>query len=634
MRYVTKIFCSAALACTAVLCSDAALAQTEAPSELTLTYPNGGEQLTAGGSAVITWAGVAPEQDVRLDYSADAGRTWKTITPKAKGLRYEWKNIPPAAAGTTTLVRVSKGTFADDYDPENPAPSIVWQKIIGGSKGEYSGKIIQDDDGSLVITGHSYSKDGDMKHNDGNFLVPHVIKLNSQGKILWSKAVKISGSADGVGNVSILQDREGKYVVAGQGREFGNEPRSGFVVSALNKQTGEAEWSKTFVDSGTLNLMASLFTLRDGNYVAVGETASFVGEIGDARYQGKLYCWIAKLEAGSGRVLKQNFLSLPDRGLWARGGGFEDDDGNYVVGVHNFNDAWLMKIKPKDNSTVWAAHLYSYQENFSLRITGSLKTRDGHYVVTGRAALVVWIKKVEARTGTVVWAKTFEGKGLESLDGIIEATDGGYVVAGAGSLINGQYGTDGLLLKLRPEDGSVQWSKTFGGSSSDWATSVVETDDGGYAMLGGTFSNDRDLKGYKKKSDDSDLWIVKLSEPVIEQVDISDGVFAVLQAEATSRDVQIGSCAVGSSVSVPVPDFIANTGSAPLAVESIAIQGADAAAFSILSPPPPYSIPAGSVRPVEFRFKPFKVGTHRAKVVIRTARGTATHTIEGTGARP
>lgn len=78
---------------------------------LKLTHPNGGEVFLLGSDSVITWRGISPNDTVNLDYSLDAGRTWKNLTTRGVGLRYVWNKIPEIINQTTSntcLMRVQQ----------------------------------------------------------------------------------------------------------------------------------------------------------------------------------------------------------------------------------------------------------------------------------------------------------------------------------------------------------------------------------------------------------------------------------------------------------------------------------------------------------------------------------------------
>ena len=49
----------------------------------------------------------------------------------------------------------------------------------------------------------------------------------------------------------------------------------------------------------------------------------------------------------------------------------------------------------------------------------------------------------------------------------------------------------------------ITWDKTYGGSGDDWAYSLIQTTDGGYAVAGITTS---------KGAGGTDLWVIKLDE--------------------------------------------------------------------------------------------------------------------------
>lgn len=65
---------------------------------MSITAPSGGDVLYSGADTVITWSGLMPSEAVALEYSTDAGSTWKTITESAVGLRSSWR-VPPVQSG-------------------------------------------------------------------------------------------------------------------------------------------------------------------------------------------------------------------------------------------------------------------------------------------------------------------------------------------------------------------------------------------------------------------------------------------------------------------------------------------------------------------------------------------------------
>jgi subtilisin family serine protease len=80
--------------------------------QVTVTYPNGGETLTAGASATITWTWSGSFTTVNIDYSTNGGSTWTSITTgTANDGSHAW--TVPSTATTQGRVRVSGGTASD-----------------------------------------------------------------------------------------------------------------------------------------------------------------------------------------------------------------------------------------------------------------------------------------------------------------------------------------------------------------------------------------------------------------------------------------------------------------------------------------------------------------------------------------
>ncbi|GIV24418.1 MAG: hypothetical protein KatS3mg026_0110 [Bacteroidia bacterium] len=76
------------------------------------------------------------------------------------------------------------------------------------------------------------------------------------------------------------------------------------------------------------------------------------------------------------------------------------------------------------------------------------------------------------------------GGGADEGYSIIHTSDGGYAIVGTtGSFGTGEEDTDVYVLKL-DQAGEVQWERVFGGSKWDVGSSIIQTSDGGYAIVG------------------------------------------------------------------------------------------------------------------------------------------------------
>ncbi|MFK5972086.1 MAG: hypothetical protein QM485_02290 [Flavobacteriaceae bacterium] len=114
--------------------------------------------------------------------------------------------------------------------------------------------------------------------------------------------------------------------------------------------------------------------------------------------------------------------------------------------------------------------------------------------------------------GEIDWIKTFGGSGEDTARTIISTSDGGYAILGFSNSSDGDITdkstdvNDYWLLKLAV-DGSIQWSKTYGGSKDDRGQSIAQTLDGGYVLTGYAMSDDGDGSNNEGFHDN---WILRL----------------------------------------------------------------------------------------------------------------------------
>jgi len=133
-----------------------------------------------------------------------------------------------------------------------------------------------------------------------------------------------------------------------------------------------------------------------------------------------------------------------------------------------------------------------------------VQTGDGGYAIAGTTysfgagSADFWLVKVDS-SGNMQWNQTYGGPEADCAYSIVQTGDGGYAITGQ-TYSFGAGNSDFWLVKL-DSSGSLQWNRTYGGSGSDYANSVVQTSDGGYALAGTTSSFSDDGQ--------ADFWLVK-----------------------------------------------------------------------------------------------------------------------------
>ena len=158
------------------------------------------------------------------------------------------------------------------------------------------------------------------------------------------------------------------------------------------------------------------------------------------------------------------------------------------------SDKAIKIIKTNDGNLVWAGYYKSTDGDFSTNL--------GNYDI--------FVIKTDLN-GNLIWRTVFGGTNVDYVTDIIETSNGDFILTGNSKSndndITGNHGNyDALVVKL-DNSGTIVWQKSFGGSSTDKATSVVEMTNGNFLVLAYTKSTDGDVSssigGY-------DVWLLKL----------------------------------------------------------------------------------------------------------------------------
>jgi PKD repeat protein len=281
--------------------------------------------------------------------------------------------------------------------------------------------------------GTEYATDGHQT-TDGGFIATaittsfggelYLIKTDSAANITWTKAIGGTTTTGGVQRIE--QTADAGYIVATGTMGFG----AGFqdVLLLKTDSVGNLQWAKTFGGSN-MDYANSIQILADGGYVISGVNTNQPG------IPTNFY------------LLRTDFAG---NALWQKSYGGPDHDIGRCVRA----------------------------------------TSDGGYILCGTTNSLgagssdVLIVKTDA-TGDTLWSRTFGGPAGEAASYILP-TDSGYLFAGFTSSYGA--GMEDVLLIALDTLGNPKWAKTFGGDSTDYATWIRPTNDGGFIISGYTNS--------------------------------------------------------------------------------------------------------------------------------------------------
>ena len=275
----------------------------------------------------------------------------------------------------------------------------------------------------------------------------------------------------------VQQTSDGGYIVVGETYSFGAGYSDIFLIKT--DAYGNIQWAKTY--GGTYYDYAySVQQTSDGGYIVAGHIGVLFGDYMDI--------FLVKTDA-NGNV------------IWAKtyGGANYDyaysvqqtSDGGYILvgGTWSFGagifDFFLIKTDENGNIQ-WAKTYGGTSEDYGFSVQ---QTSDGGYIVTGHTASFgagnwdIFIIKTDAN-GSVQWAKTYGGTSDDLVRFVQQTSDGGYIMVGETYSFGAGY-SDIFLIKTDAY-GNIQWAKTYGGTDYDLAFSVQQTSDGGYIAAGYT----------------------------------------------------------------------------------------------------------------------------------------------------
>jgi hypothetical protein len=362
------------------------------------------------------------------------------------------------------------------------AHEAVWNQTFGGTGTDWGSSVLEMNDGGFVVVGFTES------FGAGNSDA-WLVRTDAAGNHVWNQTY---GGINADAGFSVVEVSTGGFAICGETQSYGSGGDDVWLIRT--DVTGHHLWNQTYggLDS---DHGRSLIELSDGGFAIIGVTASFGAGFDDV--------WLIRTDSAGNHQWNQTYGGanmdsassiIPVSGGFVFGGGTTSSFG---AGGEDF---WLGHTDTAGN-LLWNQTLGGTEddEGYSLKVLS-----DGGFILAGATASFgssegdMWLVRTNS-TGHRLWDQTF---GTPSFDwgwSVEVLSDGGFAVAGA------TYGKgvglfDAWLVRT-DSSGNYLWDKTYGSVSSDWAFSVIQVSDGGFALACTT-------EGFGGGAED--MWLIRI----------------------------------------------------------------------------------------------------------------------------
>ena len=271
----------------------------------------------------------------------------------------------------------------------NSKGDMLWQKMYGGSNTDIPYSIALNADGGYFVAGFTLSNDGDVTGNHGE-MDYWIIKIDAAGNLIWQKSL---GGTDYESATSIQATTDGGCIVTGStysvnGDVTGNHGSADYWVVKLDNK-GNLQWQKALGGS-TTESAACVQVTKDGGFIVSGSSNSLDGDVTGIHGQG-YDAWIVKLDA-NGKIIWQksyggsinetaNYIQNTADGGYVFTGSSLSSDGDVNCNAGSY-DVLVMKINSSGNLE-WQKTLggKDFDEGYCVQ-----PLNDGSFIVAGSTA--------------------------------------------------------------------------------------------------------------------------------------------------------------------------------------------------------------------------------------------------------
>ena len=359
--------------------------------------------------------------------------------------------------------------------------NVIWSKTYGGSRSEIFNTSTLLSDGNIASIGYS-------DNSSLNIYDILVTKTDTNGNIIWSK---LYGSASDEKGFTIKEHFDGNLLISSYSAGFSSNNQ---LLLIKTDPLGTPIISKTYGGTGSewLDSWGYPITITpDSGVVIVGGSTSFSSGDNDVYIIKTNKCLESLcneqnvLPTTSTPTFSSNDVIL----TISQGGTFSDVTSSSIDASFSFAENTIC-------SSISSCSSSSITFQKTLAGTGNEnaheieKTFDGGYVMTGKTTsfgsggIDIFVTKFDANFN-IEWNKTYGGSGNEGITSayIHQTSDSGYIVCESTQSFGAGSNNDGYIFKINAQ-GVTQWASRLIGSNIEYLRDVVETSNGDLLIVG------------------------------------------------------------------------------------------------------------------------------------------------------
>ncbi|MFW9949862.1 MAG: hypothetical protein ACFFKA_07040 [Candidatus Thorarchaeota archaeon] len=359
--------------------------------------------------------------------------------------------------------------------------SILWNKTYGGHYVEVGQSIIKANSGGYVITGWTNSTGaGDLDI--------FLMRVDQNGTPMWNLTL---GDVEEDKGYQIINCNLGGFALASTYTNMtAAVPNSDFLVTRIAND-GSVLWNRSY--SGPEqnsthwigDIGRSIVECSNGDFALAGATITD---------EGAYDIWLFRINSNGDKIWDRTYHNWYTERCYSPHSLVQCNDGGFALTGYTFNysqsnDVWLLRTNSA-GILLWN-RTYGDPVGYE-RPEGLIKCFDGGFAIIanthsfGAGGADAWVIRTNA-TGNQIWNKTYGGSSEDGGSYLIEMNDHGYTIAG--STHSFDVGNGDAWLIRTDLNGEIVWNHTIGDSYGNSAASFVYEGNNTYTVMGSTYTS-------------------------------------------------------------------------------------------------------------------------------------------------